>query len=367
MKGKSYYGVLITLIIVGIASFSFYQRKQEERLLEFEGYEISSIEDRVDALYNKEKTDIVEDISEDEFDDLDQIFLKLEEKDLHKENERRIRDMGLGFLMAREMNRMQENIRSLFDNKVVVSSAKVKDIERLEKEIEPFNSYSVYYERNKNLLDEGKEQLVQIKEAKDLVKSLLDDEGNLLPGVTQDDLNEALELIEDIKNTDVRAALTDALDVEIIVEEEIEEDDQLPTQEEESSTSQPSNTNNNSSSSGSSGSSGSSTGNSGGATGSTGSNSNNGGAADSTGNSSNNGGANGNGSNNNDSNDDVDNDIDEDESTLSPTSPELPADPPITPQLPEFADEPPATTPKPELPDGPPTRPEPPVRPGERN
>ena len=212
MKGKSYYALLISLIIIGIGSYNFYQQKQEERLLEFEGYEISIIEDRVEALYNDEKTDIVEDISEDELEELDQMFLDLKEKDLHKENRRRITDMELDFLMAREMNTIQEDIRALFDKKIVVSSAELRDIGRLKREIEAYSIRPVYYERNIELLEDGKQQLTAIQEAEELVESLIDEEGNLLEGVTQDDIDEALEMIEQIKNAEIRNALAASLD-----------------------------------------------------------------------------------------------------------------------------------------------------------
>lgn len=247
MKGKSYYALLISLIIIGIGSFNFYQQKQEERLLEFEGYEISIIEDRVEALYNDEKTDIVEDISEDELEELDQLFLDLKEKDLHKENRRRITDMELDFLMAREMNTIQEDIRALFDKKIVVSSAELRDIGRLKREIEAYSIRPVYYERNIELLEDGKQQLTAIQEAEELVESLIDEEGNLLEGVTQDDIDEALEMIEQIKNAEIRNTLAASLDGQVIpVEEEVEEEEneeveieeveETPEQEEPEST-----------------------------------------------------------------------------------------------------------------------------------
>ncbi len=232
MKGKSYYGLLITIIIIGISSFNFYQHKQEERLLEFEGYEISAIEERVDALYNEEKTDIVEGIAEDELEELEQLFLDLDEKDLHKENKRRIRDMEVDFLLAREMNTIQEDIRALFDKKIVVSSAELKDFNRLEREIEPYSIRSDYYERNMELLTDGKQQLTNIREAEELVESLLDEEGNLKEGVTQDDIDEALKIIEKIKNEEIRDALTASLDGEIIPVEEEEDEEEVEEIEE---------------------------------------------------------------------------------------------------------------------------------------
>ena len=244
MKRKNYYSLLISLIIIGIGSYNFYQQKQEERLLEFEGYEITTIEERVEALYNEEKTDIVENITEDELEELDQFFLDLKEKDLHKENKHRISNMEVDFLMAREMNTIQEDIRALFDNKIVVSSAELTDIGRLKREIEAYSIRPDYYERNTELLEDGKQQLTDIREAEELVESLLDEEGNLKEGVTQEDIDGALKIIEEIKNEEIRNALASSLDGEIIpVEEEdeeeveeIEEVEETPEEEEPEST-----------------------------------------------------------------------------------------------------------------------------------
>ena len=248
MKRKNYYSLLISLIIIGIGSYNFYQQKQEERLLEFEGYEITTIEERVEALYNEEKTDIVENITEDELEELDQIFLDLKEKDLHKENKHRISNMEVDFLMAREMNTIQEDIRALFDNKIVVSSAELTDIGRLKREIEAYSIRPDYYERNTELLEDGKQQLTDIREAEELVESLLDEEGNLKEGVTQEDIDGALKIIEEIKNEEIRNALASSLDGEIIpVEEEdeeeveeIEEVEETPEEEPESTPTRPS-------------------------------------------------------------------------------------------------------------------------------
>ena len=49
MKGKQFYFLLISLILVGVGSVFLYRQREEQRVLEFEGYEISTIESRVDA------------------------------------------------------------------------------------------------------------------------------------------------------------------------------------------------------------------------------------------------------------------------------------------------------------------------------
>ena len=232
MKRRSYYILLIGLIIIGIVTINFYQRKQEERMLAFEGYEITTIEERIEALYNEEKTDIIEGITEDELEELDQIFLDLKEKDLYKENKRRISNMEVDFLMAREMNTIQKEIRALFDHKIVVSSAKLTDISRLKREIEPYSIHPDYYERNVELLENGKQQLTAIREAKELVESLLDEEGNFLEGVTQEDIAKALEIIENIKNKEIRNDLAASLDGEIIEAEEEDDEEEIEEVEE---------------------------------------------------------------------------------------------------------------------------------------
>ena len=156
--------------------------------------------------------------------------------------------MEVDFLMAREMNTIQKEIRALFDHKIVVSSAKLTDISRLKREIEPYSIHPDYYERNVELLENGKQQLTTIREAKELVESLLDEEGNFLEGVTQEDIAKALEIIEDIKNKEIRNDLAASLDGEIIEAEEdddeeeieeVEEVDDTPVEEQESTPTRP--------------------------------------------------------------------------------------------------------------------------------
>ena len=71
MKGKQFYFLLIGLILVGVGSVFLYRQREEQRVLEFEGYEISAIESRVEALYNEERTDIAQGISDDELEEID--------------------------------------------------------------------------------------------------------------------------------------------------------------------------------------------------------------------------------------------------------------------------------------------------------
>lgn len=105
MKGKKFYIALVGLIIIGIGSIVIYRQQQGTRALEFEGYEITSIKSRVDALFNNEKTDIQKNISV-ELVNLEQIFLELKEKDLSNRTKSEIKDIEDEFLAEKEMHEL---------------------------------------------------------------------------------------------------------------------------------------------------------------------------------------------------------------------------------------------------------------------
>ena len=248
MKRRSYYILLIGLIIIGIVTINFYQRKQEERMLAFEGYEISTIADRVNALYNEEKTDIADDLTDEEFEDLEIILEDLSTKDLTNSSEKDIQSMHVEFLEARDMYTIQNDIENLFEQKIIIRTVNLDKVSKLENKLEAYTTRTVYYDRNKKLVEEANEQLTIIKEARNFVENLHDDEGNFLEGVTQEDIAKALEIIEDIKNKEIRNDLAASLDGEIIEAEEdddeeeieeVEEVDDTPVEEQESTPTRP--------------------------------------------------------------------------------------------------------------------------------
>ena len=226
MKRRSYYILLIGLIIIGIVTINFYQRKQEERMLAFEGYEISTIADRVNALYNEEKTDIADDLTDEEFEDLEIILEDLSTKDLTNSSEKDIQSMHVEFLEARDMYTIQNDIENLFEQKIIIRTVNLDKVSKLENKLEAYTTRTVYYDRNKKLVEEANEQLTIIKEARNFVENLHDDEGNLRADLTQEELDEAQELINLIKNNEIKAELAGVLDGGIIIidEEELEQE-----------------------------------------------------------------------------------------------------------------------------------------------
>lgn len=231
MRGKKFYITLIGLLIIGIGSIFIYRKNQDARALEFEGYEIAAIEDRVAALYNDDKTDIQEDISS-ELKELEQIFNELNEKDLSQLSKRQIADMEVEFLTAQEMYDLQKNISNLYkEDEVVKKTISVDDIEELRSTLETFEDRTTYYNRNDKLLSDARVQLETIEEATQLVENLTID-GIPNEELTQDELDAIEELVNEIKDETIKGRLLEEIESVRLALNEVE-DESLELDEDE--------------------------------------------------------------------------------------------------------------------------------------
>lgn len=241
MKGKKFYVTLIGLFILGIVSVFFNRQQEEARALEFEGYEIATIEKRVDTLYNDKKTDIQEDIST-ELIELEQILLELNNKDLSNRSERRLKEMEENLLTAKVMHELQEDILEIFkENEVVRRNVSLKDVKELETSLLTFKERRVYFNRNNGCIDEAKVQINKIEEATKLVAELKNGD-DINEDVKGKDIEELEKLVNQIKDENIkedllkkintiRLALDDMeIEVELVldeVEQELEETEEL--------------------------------------------------------------------------------------------------------------------------------------------
>lgn len=206
MKGKKFYIAIIGLFIIGIGSLFIYRQQQEARVLEFEGYEISAIESRVDALYNEEKTDIQEDIGT-EITELEQIFVELNKKDLSKRSERYIQKIKTELLQAKEMVELQEDISNVYkDDEVVRPKTSIETIEELQTALDFFEHRTIYHKRNQGLLTDAKAQIETIEEARERVAQLTT-EGVPNEEVDEEALAELEEFLAQLKDEDFKERL----------------------------------------------------------------------------------------------------------------------------------------------------------------
>ena len=207
MKGKKFYFILAGILLVGLSTIYFFRQQREKQFLEFEAYEIASVEAQVDDLYNEDKTDILENISIEELEDIDKLLNDLKVKEYSEKNEQRLDTVKSKFLTAKEMNTLQIDINELFvKNGIIEKDISLNKVESLEDQITGFQEKTVYYDRNIMTLSDAEEQIRDIEVARSYIENLFE-EDFLRSDVTREDEEEAIKLIERIKNEEVREEL----------------------------------------------------------------------------------------------------------------------------------------------------------------
>lgn len=224
MRGKRFYAILIGLITVGIISLVLFRKQQEEKYVAFEGYEITAITDRVDNLYNEDKTDIVENISDDELEAIDQILFDLKEKDFSPENERHLEEATFNFTAAREMRDLEREVRELFiEDEIIDQEVAMPQVEALKEALAPYETKTLFFERNTAAIENASQQVTTITAATTFVDELFEEDEVVRRGVTREDEAEALALIESIQNQVVKEELTSRIELVDVALTEMEE------------------------------------------------------------------------------------------------------------------------------------------------
>lgn len=223
MKGKKYYFILAGILLVGLSTIYFFKQQRESQFLEFEAYEIESVEKRVKKLYNEDKTDISKDISAEELDEINELINDLATKEYSPKNEQRLTIVEEEFQTAKKMDEIQTDIKDLFEeSKIIKENISLNEVENLKIQVETLKDKVDYYDRNTTILGDAKKQVEEIEEAKSFVENLFDD-GFVRGDVTREDEEEALQLIHKIKNEKIRERLlaqADTLNLALVEAEE---------------------------------------------------------------------------------------------------------------------------------------------------
>lgn len=232
MKTKRFYLILIGLIIVGIGSVFMHKQQEEARALEFEGYEIESIEKQVDDLYNEEKTDIRENIS-GELINLEQIFAELNKKDLSFTSKNRIEKIEELYLTAKQMYELERSILEIFIEEDVVKSHVTLDmIDELEVELQSYEDKTLYYTRNNSYIGNARVQIETIKEATKMVNELSKEDLSY-DTINHDEIEKVIDLVKQIKDDKIKTRLMSRLEAVQLALEESEAEEELLDEEEE--------------------------------------------------------------------------------------------------------------------------------------
>ncbi len=224
MKGKRFYSILIGLITVGIISVVLFRKQQEEKYVAFEGYEITAITDRVGDLYNEDKTDIAENISDDELKAIDQILSDLKEKDFSSENTRHLEETAFDFAAAREMRDLEKEIRELFiEDEIIDQEVAGPQVEMLKEKLDPYEAKTLFFERNTTVLEDACQQVMTITTATAFVADLFEEDEVVRRDITREDEAEGLALIKPIKNQVIKEELTSKIELVDMALTEMEE------------------------------------------------------------------------------------------------------------------------------------------------
>ena len=207
MKGKKFYVFLGVILLIGVSAVHFYRQKQSERYLEFEAYEIENIEKEIASLYNEEKTDLSDKLSTEQLDNIQEELEELKNKEYSLENQQRLDKVEEEYLMAKAMDELQTDIKGLFiEEGIIKKDLTLDEVINLEEQIGEFQEKVVYYDRNQTTLADAKEQVNVIQAAKSYIDDLFE-EDSVRIDVTRENEEEALELIQKIKNEEAREEL----------------------------------------------------------------------------------------------------------------------------------------------------------------
>lgn len=240
--------LIVGLVIVGIGSFFIYNQQQEKRFLEFEGYEVSIIDKRVNEIYNEDKDDFSQNITAAKFAEINQLIIEVDDKDYGEKNKSRFEEIKNEFKLLEAMYNIELAISDIFeeDNENVKLNIKKDKLTKLEDNLASYKEMAGFYKRNLTRLEVAFEQLNDIEIAQGSIEELFDGE-DLHEDVTPEDLEKTIKLINKIKNQElkksllakidgVKVALLDEDDDEVDEEEEVEvvrESEPEPEQEPE--------------------------------------------------------------------------------------------------------------------------------------
>lgn len=230
--------LIIGLLLIGIGSFFIYNHQQKDRFLKFEGYEVSLIEEKVDKLYNKDRTDLADNLTLDGINEVEQSILDVKDKKISEKNQTIFEDVIADFGTVQLMFDLELSIDEVFeeDSEIVKIEINDENITKLEEELEGFQDMSKYYIRNTNRLVSASEQVEAINLVQERLDELFED-GELREDITDEELEEVRELINTVKNSELKDSLLarlEGVEVASAEEEELENtDNELDEQNEE--------------------------------------------------------------------------------------------------------------------------------------
>lgn len=202
--------VSLTLIITGCSNKN---NEDAKRLVH--------IDTQVNNLYNEEKTDLAENISQDQLNNVNNLLENEKGSNFNEANNVKMNSILENHALVVDMYELNERITTMFDNEILDISVSKNDIENSKLDLEKLKNkdIAVFIERQSTLLSQAMKQFEIIENARILVNNLFTDNGEVIGGVSEIKKEDAKKIVLKVENEEVKKELLNKLKK---VDEEIE-------------------------------------------------------------------------------------------------------------------------------------------------
>lgn len=170
---------------------------------------LSQLNVEVESLYNEEMNDLREELSTEDFDKVE-ASIEVEAKDkeeFNKENTETLEKIESLYQNAVVMHELDNEIQELFNEEILHEKVEMEEIDDLSTRLSEIDGeqWTVYVNRQEEMLNEARAQLVTIQDAEELVNKLSFEDGKVSAEATREGEKAAQDAVSQIKNESIRA------------------------------------------------------------------------------------------------------------------------------------------------------------------
>lgn len=243
MKYKKLTLFLFCLLLAAVFAGCGSEKDDSEEQAKEDAERIASIKEKAEALYNEDKNDLAEGLTMEQINEVVELIMAEIDKEFSPENES---ELLLTYDLtdrAKSMFELDNAIHSIFEkDDILAKDVTLDTIEDLKESLEIYRALNEYYERLTEKIEVAFAQAEHVELVMSYFESFIQD-GEIIADVTEQDVEEAEELLKEIKNNEIRKELTDHLYRLVAAVETIEETEYAAENKDDSSNTVRTNTN----------------------------------------------------------------------------------------------------------------------------
>lgn len=199
---------IVLLLMTSIVLFTLVGCNSQEKRDAADSERLAIIEEKIDELFNEEKTDIIAHLSQEHIDEVEALLTEEKDNKFSPDNLKRIDSILLYLDLAIDMLAFEQEVDELFDEE----GGLVRDpeIDSVEAGLAFYENENVFYDRQLDKITDAKEQLLAIEEVREQVDMLFVG-GEVKSDVTREQEAEIRELIATLKSNAAKRELEGSL------------------------------------------------------------------------------------------------------------------------------------------------------------